>query len=103
MPATRTFAALLLLAGCAGSADWTKPGTDPAQVATALQQCHAAAQQAVDAEEKIDEDIAMTRGADWDRSQIGGLARTELGAETRRRSDRIVASCMRADGFRAAR
>jgi hypothetical protein len=100
MTMTRTTAVLLLLlAGCAGSGDWTKPGADGAEIAAALQQCRAAADQAVGPEEKIDEDIAATQGADWDRSQIGSLARAELGAETRGRADRIVASCMRTNGF----
>jgi len=104
MQVTRAIAALLLLlAGCSGSADWTKPGAAAAEVAAALRHCRAEAEQAVGPEEKIDEDIATTQGTDWSRSQIGGLARAELGAETRGRADRIVASCMRADGFRPSR
>ncbi|HTV89047.1 MAG TPA: hypothetical protein VME41_08535 [Stellaceae bacterium] len=92
----------LLLAGCAGSGAWTRPGADAAAIAGALQQCRAAADSAVSREEGIDEDILATRQTDWQRSQIGGIADAELGQETRGRADRIVASCMRAKGFAPA-
>ncbi len=93
----------MLLAGCGHAGEWTKPGAGAAEVAAALRQCRAAADRAVGPEARIDEDIAATRGVDWQRSQIGSVARAELGAETSGRADRIVASCMQAQGFRPAR
>jgi hypothetical protein len=96
-------AALLLLAGCSGAGDWSKPGADAADVAAALHDCRDVAERAVGPEEGIDEDILATRQSDWGRSQIGGLASAELGQETRSRADRIVAACMRSKGFSAAR
>jgi predicted small secreted protein len=93
----------VLLAGCSNTGAWTKPGAGPADIAAALQQCRTAADRAVGPEEGINEDIEATRGTDWERSQIGSVARAELGAETRGRADRIVASCMHAHGFVRAR
>jgi hypothetical protein len=102
-PSRAALAALLLaaplLAGCTGSGDWTKPGAGAAETAAAVQACRSVADRAVGPEEGIDQDIMTTRQTDWGRSQIGGLARAELGAETRGRADRIVASCLRARGF----
>jgi hypothetical protein len=92
--------AALLVAGCAAAAgDWTKPGADAAAIAGALRECRATAESAVAPEEGIDEDILASRQTDWQRSQIGGVASAELGQETGGRADRIVAACMRANGF----
>jgi hypothetical protein len=103
MTAWRAIAAALLLAGCSGAGGWSKPGADAADVTAALHDCRAVAEQTVGTEERIDEDIQATRQTDWDRSQIGGLASAELGEETRGRAAGVVASCMRAKGFIAAR
>jgi hypothetical protein len=91
--------AAMLLAGCSQTAGWTKPGADAADVAAALQQCRGAADRTVAPEESIDEDIEATRGVDWARSQIGDIARAELGAGTQSRGERITAACMQTEGF----
>lgn len=91
-------AVMLLLAGC-GHATWTRAGADAADSEAALRQCRGAAAAVVGPEEGIDQDILATRQTDWQRSQVGGLAAGRLGQETHERADRIVAACMRANGF----
>ena len=93
----------VLLAGCTNTGEWTKPGVGAADTAAAVQQCRAAADRAVGPEEHIDEDIEATRDVDFERSQIGSVARAEMDAETSSRADRIVAACLQAQGFVRAR
>jgi hypothetical protein len=97
--AVATIVALSLLAGCTQSGNWTKPGADSNDSAIALRECQAVADVAIGPEAGIDQDIMATRQTDWQRSQIGGIAAGQLGAETGDRADKIVAGCMRAKGF----
>lgn len=98
-PIPAIIALTLLLGGCASSGDWVKPGADLAAAAAALRECRAVAETAVEPEIHIDEDIQATRQTDWQRAQIGQIASQSLGDETRRRDQRIVDSCMQAQGF----
>jgi hypothetical protein len=92
-------AAGMLLAGCAGGADWGKPGTDEAQAAQEYQDCRATAATAVRTDADIDQDILATRGGDWQRGGIAGLGARNMQEGTRDRARAITASCMRAKGF----
>jgi hypothetical protein len=92
--------AAALLVGCAASAGtWTKPGADAAAIASAYQQCRAAAAAAVAPEIGIDEDIQATRQSDWQRAPTGQIASESLREETRSRAQSIIDACMRAHGF----
>jgi len=93
----------LLLAGCAAAGDWTKPGVDAAATAGEYRDCRDMAASAVKTDADIDQDILATRSSD---SQRAGGVRVETQAmqdHTRDRASAIVASCMRAKGFVAAR
>ena len=93
----------LLLAGCAAAGGWTKPGADAAATADAYQDCREMAASAVKTDADIDQDILATRQSDRQRS-AGVRVETQVMEEhTRDRAAAIVASCMRAKGFVAAR
>lgn len=104
MRACLSLAAALALTGCVGAGGgWAKPGADAAAVEAAYQDCRAAAADAVGPEVGIDQDILVSRQADWQRSQIGHLEAARVHEETRDRAAAIVASCMQAKGFSRAR
>ena len=94
----------LLFAGCAaigngGGSAWTKPGADAAATARDYADCQAMAASAVRTEGDIDEDIAATRGGDWQRTGAGRVETRTMRDHTRDRAAGIVESCMRAKGF----
>jgi hypothetical protein len=92
-----------LLVGCtSGAGEWTKPGADEAAVAQAYRACRQLAEDRVGPEIGINQDILATRGADWQRAQIGTVQTRAMAESTRDRAAAIVASCMTASGFRRA-
>ena len=106
------FLALSLLAGCSGldigfgghaerssQADWIKPGVQPGDTANAYRDCLDIAQQATRKDADIDQDIAATRGADLQHSQIVQMRSAQMSSTTRQSADSIIASCMRQKGF----
>lgn len=99
----RALAVAALLGGCAlGAGEWTKPGADEAAVAQAYRACRELAQARVGPEIGINQDILATRGADWQRAQVGNLQTRVMAESTRDRAEAIVASCMSASGFQRA-
>ncbi len=89
----------LLLGGCTATGNWSKPGGDAADTASAYQDCRSVAATAVRKDVGIDQDILATRGSDLQR---GAIARIDAGNRHQETGDReaaIVASCMRAKGF----
>jgi hypothetical protein len=105
-------AAVLLLAGCndldigfGGSAhrsgvdDWIKPGAQPGEGASAYSDCRSIARQSTQKDADIDQDIAATRGADLQHSQIVQMRSSQQRGVTTQDADSIVASCMQQKGF----
>ncbi len=105
-------ASVLLLAGCddfdigfgggaahSAAGDWIKPGAQPGEAASAYSDCRSIARQATDKDADIDQDIAATRGADLQHSQIVQMRTSQERGTTTRSADSIVASCMQQKGF----
>jgi hypothetical protein len=105
-------ASVLLLAGCndfdigfggsahrSAEADWIKPGVEPGETAAAYSDCRSIARQATQKDADIDQDIAATRGADLQHSQIVQMRASQQRGVTTGDADSIVASCMRQKGF----
>jgi hypothetical protein len=103
---------LVCLAGCDGfdigfggrgghssEADWIKPGVQPGETTNAYRDCLDIAQQATRKDADIDQDIAATRGADLQHSQIVQMRSAKMADTTRQNADSIIASCMRQKGF----
>jgi hypothetical protein len=89
----------LLLAGCAASGGWTKPGADAAATQRDYQDCRDLAAAAVKPEADINQDIQATHQTDWQRGDLGRVEAEAMHQGTRDRAAAIVASCMRAKGF----
>jgi hypothetical protein len=103
---------VLLLAGCddfdigfgggaahSAAGDWIKPGAQPGETASAYSDCRAIAQQATQKDADIDQDIAASRGADLQHSQIVQMRASQERGTTTRSADSIIASCMEQKGF----
>lgn len=95
--------AAVLLAGCAGGADWARLGVDEAETAREYQGCRDIAASAVRTDADIDQDILATRQRDWQRGGFASLGARNMRENTRDRALAIVASCMRAKGFTRVR
>ncbi|HEX3884275.1 MAG TPA: hypothetical protein VHW66_16580 [Stellaceae bacterium] len=110
------FLTLSLLAGCDGfdgldigfgghdggrgsQADWVKPGAQPGESTAAYRDCRDTAEQATRKDADIDQDIAATRGADLQHSQIVQMRSAQMSGTTRQSADSIIASCMQQKGF----
>jgi hypothetical protein len=102
----------MLLAGCSdldigfggsshhnGQGDWIKPGAEPGEAASAYGDCRSIARQATQKDADIDQDIAATRGADLQHSQIVQMRASQQRGATTRDAASIIASCMRQKGF----
>jgi uncharacterized protein YjbI with pentapeptide repeats len=110
---------LLLLAGCssmsmpgwpeppperaASASSWTRPGVDAATVASAYDECLAAANSATNTDFDIDQDISASRGSDLQHSDFAGAQLREAQQTNRDRSQTILSSCMEQKGFSPAR
>jgi hypothetical protein len=92
--------AVLLLAGCAGSAGgWVKPGADQAQTARDYQECAALTATATHTDADIDQDIGASRASDLQHSSILREQAQSTRDDNRDRADAILTSCMQAKGF----
>ena len=96
-----TAVVLLLIAGCASSGDWGKPGADDAAAAAAYQDCRGLADTAVETDRAIDQDILASRQNDWERASVVRTQTRVMQEHTRDRAAAIVDSCMKGKGFRA--
>ncbi len=110
-------ACALLLAGCdgkglddfdigfggsshrSGESDWIKPGAEPGETASAYRDCASVARQATQKDADIDQDIAASRGADLQHSQIVQMRSSQQRGTTTQDADSILASCMQQKGF----
>ena len=94
---------VLLLAGCAAAGGWSKAGADAAAAAHEYEDCRAVAESAVKTDADIDQDILATRQSDRQRSAGVRVGTQMMEEHTRDRAAAIVASCMKAKGYRPAR
>jgi hypothetical protein len=93
---------LLLTAGCdAGGGDWAKAGADNTAAQAAYQDCRGLADTAVETDRAIDQDILASRQNDWQRASVVRTQTQIMHEQTSDRAGAIVASCMKAKGFRA--
>jgi hypothetical protein len=88
-----------ILAACGGAGDWAKPGADRATVSREYQECRALAGDTVETQAKIDQDIAVTRQSDLQRSAVVRSDTQLMRDRTRDRAAGIVEDCMKAKGF----
>jgi hypothetical protein len=95
--------ALTTLAGCGDSDNWTKPGADAAGAGQALQECQAVTATATKTDADIDQDIGASRGADYQRSDFVRTQKQQARDTTRDRAAAILAACMQAKGYKAAK
>jgi hypothetical protein len=95
------FIAVLLLAGCGGTANggWTKPGADAAATASAYEDCRALTDTATRTDSDIDQDIGSTRASDLQHSSIMRQQSQDIHRDNGERADAIVTSCMQVKGF----
>jgi hypothetical protein len=112
-------ALLLLFAGCgsislpgwpkrppeaaASAGAWTRPGANAATIESAYGECLAATDTATRNDFVIDQDIAASRGADYQRSDFVRTQSVQARDTTRDRAAAILAACMQAKGFKAAK
>jgi hypothetical protein len=90
---------VLLLAGCAGAAGWTKPGAGSAQTARDVEECRALTDTVVHTDSDIDQDIGTTRGADLQRSNLLRMQTQQTQDNNRDRADAILTACMHQKGY----
>ncbi|HEX3861245.1 MAG TPA: hypothetical protein VHY35_06085 [Stellaceae bacterium] len=95
----RQVAILLLLAGCAGTGNWSKSGVDAAGIGQEYQDCRDLAGTAIKTQADIDQDIGATRSSDAQHADIVRLREKTSQDQTRDRAGSIVDSCMKAKGF----
>ena len=88
-----------VVAGCAGSGDWTRSGTSPQQTATELSECQSEARAATERDTNIMNDIMATRGSDWRRSDVMSTQVSLFAAENQNRTSDIINRCMIGKGF----
>jgi hypothetical protein len=82
-----------------GANDWIKPGAEPGETASAYSDCASVAQQATQKDADIDQDIAASRGADLQHSEIVQMRASQQHGVTTGDADSILASCMQQKGF----
>ena len=100
---TALLATIGILTGCAGGSEWSRPGTKPDAIDTALSQCRAEARASVREdnrrEDRIFNDRESTKEASGYGSGVPSSSRQVAAGRQRDRSDAIIASCMHRQGF----
>ena len=92
-------ALVVILAGCAGTGDWTRPGTSSQKTAAELADCQSQARAATDRDTNIMSDIMATRGNDWRQTGVMSTQMSMFAAENHNRTSDIVNRCMIGKGF----
>ena len=105
----------LLLAGCgvlpspksspeaaASASAWSKPGADAAGAESAYRDCLEAVDTVIGKDFNIDQDIAASRGGDFQRSSFAGRSLRDTQQNNRDRAQTMLSSCMRGKGFTTA-
>jgi len=89
----------VVLMGCAGDGDWTRPGTSSKQTAAEFSDCQSQARAATQRDTNIMSDIMATRGNDWRQTGVMGTQTSLFAAENHDRTSDIVHRCMLGKGF----
>jgi hypothetical protein len=93
----------LSLAACAAHGTWQKPGADPAAMAGDNRECRSQADKVLARNRAIDQDIAATSGADWERAGTAAVQREQMAAHSGAAAAAAFAACMQAKGYVEAR
>lgn len=91
--------ALILLAACGTLGNWQKPGADAEAAARDRRECRAQADQVLARARAINEDIAATRGPDWERTGTVELQHQQMEAHAGAAAAQVFAACMQAKGY----
>lgn len=81
---------------------WSKPGADAAAVESAYRDCLEAVDTVTGKDFNIDQDIAASRGGDFQRSSFAGRSLRDTQQNNRDRAQTMLSSCMRGKGFTTA-
>jgi hypothetical protein len=92
----------LLIAGCADSGNWTKPGATKEVLAADLEACRSEAREATRRDDAINADILASRGNDWQRAGMLSVQQDSMASEKSKHGASVVAGCMSAKGYRQA-
>jgi hypothetical protein len=95
----RAFAAVLLLAACAGGGGWVRPGGDSAGAARDYDECASLGEQATSTDARIDQDIVASRGSDIARAESVRTGARLMQESTRNRGQAVIDACMTAKGY----
>lgn len=87
------------LAGCAGSAEWTKEGVSHQTAAQDLAECRSDAQAATRRDTNIETDILASRGRDWQNSGALDTKQATFAAETQGTEKDVITRCMIGKGY----
>jgi hypothetical protein len=103
-PRSAVLFVLFLAAGCSGAAnEWVKRGATPDVVAADLDDCTDEAHEATRRDEAIDQDIAATRGNDWEKNGTLTLKENGMAMSNEATAGDVIAGCMAGRGYRPAR
>jgi hypothetical protein len=89
--------------GGVSASAWTRPGADAATIQSAYDDCLALTNTATRTDFDIDQDTAVTRSGDLQRSDFARLPTQDAQATDRVRAQTILASCMEEKGYSPVR
>jgi len=94
-------AACLALGACfqATGGEWFKQGVDSGVTTRELAQCQRDARLVGNEEAKIDQDIAASRGTDWQRTGSYNANTQQMAQSAAKRQAEMVGRCMRNKGY----
>jgi len=90
---------IAILAGCAGTPEWIRQDTSPAQTTAELADCQQRAAHDVQRDINMMSDTLASRALDWQRSGVLGIRLQEFAAEIQNRTSALVHRCMIDKGF----
>ena len=79
--------------------EWFKPGTESGATTRELAACQRDARYIGNEEAKIDQDIAASRGTDWQRTGSYSSNTQQMAQSAAKRQAEMVGRCMRNKGF----
>ncbi len=79
--------------------EWFKPGVESGATNRELANCQSNARLVVGEEAKIDQDIAASRGSDWQKTGSYGSNTQQMNQSAAKRQAEMVGRCMRNKGF----
>mgnify|MGYP000880705463 FL=1 len=79
--------------------EWFKPGVESGATARELSACQSGARMVGAEEAKIDQDIAASRGSDWQKTGSYSANTQQMAQSAATRQAEMVGRCMRNKGF----